>query len=267
MTGHVYAVTSGKGGVGKTTTTAALGTTLAATGVDVAVVDADLGMPNLGPALGVTDGPPTLHDVLAGEAEAPAAVRTTDRGLSVVPGSRDLDDFSRGDPDGLDEAVAALAADHEYVFLDAGAGLSTDTLAPLRAADEAVLVSTAARDALADAARTREAAARVDRPVAGAVLTRADDADVADRLGCPVLGAVPTDPAVETATEAGVALRDHAAGSPADRAYRAVAEALTGRPVAEPSVTPRPAAAGRETAETDGGAAAGGLLGWLRGLV
>ncbi|WP_048077986.1 AAA family ATPase, partial [Halorubrum sp. AJ67] len=77
----VYAVASAKGGVGKTTTTAALATILAESGADVVAIDADLGMANLASAVGVTPGETTIHDVLADEAEPAAAVREGPSGL------------------------------------------------------------------------------------------------------------------------------------------------------------------------------------------
>ena len=73
MTGHVYALASGKGGVGKTTSTINLGAALRAAGHDTVVVDADLAMANLGAMVDVLSGP-TLHDVLAGAAALHAAL-------------------------------------------------------------------------------------------------------------------------------------------------------------------------------------------------
>lgn len=67
MSGHVYAVAGGKGGVGKTTSAINLGAALRAAGHDTIVVDADLAMANLGSMVDVRSGP-TLHDVLASEA-------------------------------------------------------------------------------------------------------------------------------------------------------------------------------------------------------
>jgi septum site-determining protein MinD len=259
--GRAYAVASGKGGVGKTVTAAALGSTLAAAGASVAVVDADLGMANLAPTLGVDEAGPTVHDVLAGDATVPEATRAGPNGLVVVPGATDLDAFVRGDPAGLTDVVDTLAATHDHVFVDTGAGLSTDSVAAVRAADETLLVTTPARESVADAARTCAAAARVDRPVSGVVVTGADEADgVAERLDPPVLGTVPTDLAVETAVAAGVPLADHAPGSPADRAYRALARTLTGVDVADPPAAPTGADDDPATAETDGGRRRGGLL-------
>ncbi|MFB6157722.1 MAG: P-loop NTPase [Haloferacaceae archaeon] len=252
--GRVYTVASGKGGVGKTTTTAALGATLASAGASVAVVDADLGMANLAPALGVDDDPPTLHDVLAGTASVADATRPGPDGLAVLPGSRDLDAFADARPGELADTVGALAEEYDHVIVDSGAGLSTDSLAPLRAADEVVLVATPDRDALRNADKTAEVCHRLGTPIRGYVLTRADAAagDRADDR--EVLGTVSDDPAVRAALEAATSLPQHAPGSPAAAAYRDLARTLTGADVPDPE----PTAADAEADEPEDDARAGG---------
>jgi len=66
----VFAIASGKGGVGKTTTAVNLGAALARAGFQVAIVDVDLGMANLGAFVGLTAPRATIHDVLAGHRPA-----------------------------------------------------------------------------------------------------------------------------------------------------------------------------------------------------
>ena len=235
----VYAVASAKGGVGKTTTTAATATVLAGSGADVVAIDADIGMANLAGALGVTLGETTLHDVLAGRADSLDAVHEGPEGLRVVPGATDLDAYASADPAGLADVVAAFD-DADYVFVDAGAGLSHDSSLPLAVADETLLVSTADRSALGDTEKTRQLAERLGGAVAGAAITRVDpDADpdgtgaggpddVADVLDATVLGRIPEDDAVVRAAAANRPLPTFASDAPATRAYRDLARALTG---------------------------------------
>ncbi|MFC6826807.1 cell division ATPase MinD [Halopelagius fulvigenes] len=241
--GRVYAVVSAKGGVGKTTTTTNLAAALAAAGADVAVVDGDLGMANLAGALGVVPTEPTLHDVLAGEADVTEATQEGPHGMAVVPGATDLDAFARADPEGLRAVLSELADRHEYVLLDTGAGLSNDTVVPLTYVDEALLVSTTGRDALGDTEKTRQVAVRLDVPVAGAVLTRADPEDpnvatVEEQLDAEILRAIPDEPVVRRAGDAGEPLTTFAPGSPAAAAYRALAADLTGESVPQPDAAP-----------------------------
>jgi len=237
--GRVYAVVSAKGGVGKTTTAANLAAALAAAGPRVAVVDGDLGMPNLADTLGVEVGEVTLHDVLAGDADTPTAIHEGPHGLSVVPGSSALDAFSSADPERLEGVLAALAADHDYVILDTGAGLSNDTVAPLTFVDEILLVSTPTRDALGDTDKTRRVAERLGVTVAGAALLRADpgaaESDaVVETLDVGVLGTVPDAAEIRRASEAGEPLSTFAPESRAAAAVASIAASLTGEHVAAP---------------------------------
>jgi septum site-determining protein MinD len=243
--GRVYAVASGKGGVGKTTTVANLGAALAEAGHETVVVDVDLGMGNLAGVLGVDVGAgPTVHDVLAGSAMVAEAVRSGPTGLSVLPASAALDDFGTADPTRLGALLDGLGA--EFVLLDTSAGLSHDSVEPLRIADEVVLVSTPQRGALGDTAKTREVADRFDTPVWGAVVTRTttgtDVRAVADGLGVTVRGTIPDDPAVSAAAEAGDPLVVAAPDAPATAAYRRLAAELSG----DDAPTPAPADVGGE---------------------
>jgi septum site-determining protein MinD len=236
---RVYAVASGKGGVGKTTTVANLGAVLAAGGHETVVVDADLGMGNLAGVLGVDAGEgPTVHDVLAGRATAAEARREGPAGLGVLPASDALDDFGAANPSNLTALLDGL--DAEVILVDTSAGLSHDSVEPLRVVDEVLLVSTPERGALGDTAKTRDVAGRFETPIAGAVVTRtASDTDldaVADSLGVPIRGSIPDDPAVSAAAEAGDPLVVAAPDAPATDAYRRLAAALTGDESLAPAV-------------------------------
>ncbi|MFC7130002.1 cell division ATPase MinD [Haloferax chudinovii] len=252
---RVYAVASAKGGVGKTTTTANLGTTLAMAGHDVVVVDGDLGMPNLAGALGVDPDGATLHDVLTGEAAVEAAVYDGPAGLSVVPGSNALEAFATANVKELDSVISSLEATHDIVIIDTGAGLSDDTFVPLKLADEVVLVSTTEREALGDTEKTRQLGDRIGADVVGVVLTRVDQSNpnaevVASLLDAGVIAVVPEDPAIREALNTQIPVVARSPDSIAAAGYRALAEALTGQPV------PIPDAAG-EAAESEADAADG----------
>jgi septum site-determining protein MinD len=264
--GRVYAVASGKGGVGKTTTVANLGAALAAGEGDAVVVDADLGMGNLAGVLGVDPGAgATLHDVLAGTATVDEARRPGPAGLSVLPGSADLDAFGGADPANLPSVIEEL--DDRWVLIDTSAGLSHDSVEPLAVADEVLLVSTPERGAIEDTSKTREIAGRVGTPVAGVVVTRVtpetDVPAVGDRLGVPVRAGVPEDAAVSTAAEAGDPLVVAAPDAPATRAYRRLAADLAD----DPSLAPADDAASADgedgTEANDGGGERSGFLRWL----
>jgi septum site-determining protein MinD len=274
--GRVYAVASGKGGVGKTATVANLGAALAGGGYDVVVVDTDLGMGNLGSALGVDPqeagahpdaagashpAGATIHDVLAGTASTADAVYEGADGVAVVPGSADLDAFGRADPAGLRAVVGALD-DYDYVLLDTSAGLSNDSVIPLGVADEVLLVATPDRHALVDTEKTREVAGRLDSPVAGLVLTRVEgdvDAPLLDVVETEVRGRIPEDPEMRAAISAGEPAVVRTPRSPAALAYRRLAADLFDAELAPEDVDPAPAgdegppetSGGVETTETE----------------
>ncbi|MFD1632653.1 P-loop NTPase [Haloplanus ruber] len=257
---RVYAVASGKGGVGKTTTVANLGAVLAEAGHEAVVVDVDLGMGNLAGVLGIDAGAgETLNDALAGTAEVSETVREGPAGLSVLPASDALDDFGKADPTGLPAVLDALDAD--VVLLDTSAGLSHDSVEPLRVADEVVLVSTAERGAIGDTAKTSEVADRVGTPVMGVVVTRTtaetDAESVGERLGVELLESIPDDPAVAAAAADGTPLVTAAPAAPATAAYRRLAAALTGddsitATADEPASTTGPAAVADAEAVAEG---------------
>jgi septum site-determining protein MinD len=236
----VFAVASGKGGVGKTTTAAALGSILSVAGNSVVVVDADLGMPNLAETLGVDGrGRPNLNDALSGTATVLEVVYQSQSGPDIVPGGHDLQSFAEADPGAMTRLLEPLSG-YDYVLFDTGAGLSHDSVLPLGLADAVLLVSTPEPNALRDTERTRQVSARLGGYAAGVVLTRVPNAGpdiglVRRILDTTILEAVPEDGAVASAMAAENALVNHAPDSPAVTAYRRLASTLIGDPIPRPA--------------------------------
>ena len=230
--GYVFAVASGKGGVGKSTTTANLGVALADDGFDVAIVDVDLGMANLAGLFGVDEGV-TLHDVLAGDA-APRDATYDAHGGTLVPGSTDLEQFAEADAKSLHRMVTHLRADHDVVLLDAGAGLSYDIAMAMSVADGVLLVTTAELNSLTDATKTGQLVSKLEKPVVGAVFTRTGDGGFDDVEGiAAALGttdavtvSVPHDDAVKLAVRKSHPVVDLKPESPAASAYDRLAASL-----------------------------------------
>jgi len=225
MTGYVFTIAGGKGGVGKTTTTINVAVALQDAGHDVVVVDADLGMANLGAMLDI-EHEPSLHQVLAGKAAVSDAITEGPGGITVVPGERNLEAFADADPAKLRKVVKALSTAYEIVIIDTGAGLSHETTVPLGLADGVLLITTADEVAIGDTIKTAQLAQRIEGDVVGAVLTRANDdtnvSQVADQLDLEMLAVVPED---QEATRNEPLLINHT-DSYAAEAYRRLASTL-----------------------------------------
>lgn len=238
---HVFAVASGKGGVGKSTSTANLGVALANDGFDVAVVDVDLGMANLAGLLGV-EPDTTLHDVLGADAE-PADATYEAHGLTLIPGSTNLEQFAEADAESLHRVVEYLRDRNDVVLLDAGAGLSYDIAMAMSVADGVLLVTTAELNSLTDATKTGQLVGKMEKPVVGAVFTRTGDGGfddvegIATALGTTdaVTASVPHDDAVKLSVRKGRPVVDLKPDSPAARAYKRLAAKLTDSVGMEPS--------------------------------
>jgi len=200
------AITSGKGGVGKTTTSINLGTALTNFGRDVIVLDGNLSTANVGIYLGSPIVPITLHDVLKGKRDITDAVYLHPSGLKIIPGSISIDELKKANYKKLREALAKLLGKAEVVIVDTPPGLGKDTMAILKAADEIIVVTNPELPAVTDALKTIKMAERVGTKIAGVVLTRFKNDKIDMNIGNveaivekPVIGIIPDDDAIRKA--------------------------------------------------------------------
>ncbi len=232
MSGNVVAVTSGKGGVGKSTTALNMGAALGADGHSIVLVDADLGMANIEQMLGL-QGNHTLHDVLAGQADIGSTIITAHGMFDIVPGGRDLGEYARADPDRLPGVLATLRERYEYIIVDAGAGLGYADVVPIEAADEVVLVTTPTDAAIGDTSKIADFSDRIDADVRGVVITRTngevDPETIAAEVGAELLGVIPEDPNVSESAKTNLPLEQYAPDSQAGIAYDRLADVISGQ--------------------------------------
>ena len=220
----VIVVTSGKGGVGKTTTAATFGTGLALQGFKTAVVDFDVGLRNLDLIMGcerrvVFD----FIDVINGNARLNQALIKDKRvdGLYVLPTSqtRDKDALDR---QGVAKVVDELKADFDYIVCDSPAGIEQGAQSALYYADEAIIVTNPEVSSVRDsdrmvgllASKSRRAE-EGDSPIKQHLLVTRYDADrvkrgemlkiddVLEMLALPLLGVIPESKSVLQASNLG----------------------------------------------------------------
>jgi septum site-determining protein MinD len=225
MTGHVFTIAGGKGGVGKTTTAVNVGVALQDAGYDVVIVDADLGMANLAAMLGV-EYDTSLHEVLAERAAISDTLTEGPGDVTLVPGEQSLEAFADADPAKLRKVIKTLSNAYDVVLIDTGAGLSHEATVPLGLADSVLLVTTPDSVAIGDASKTAQLSKRVDGEVVGSILTRAEGPDdissVTDALDHPLLAVIPED--TEATTDEPLVL--NFPDSPAAEAYRRLGTAI-----------------------------------------
>jgi flagellar biosynthesis protein FlhG len=150
---RILAVTSGKGGVGKTFLSANLAAALVRRGQRVLVLDADLGLANLDVVLNLHPKI-TLHDVFIGKATLEEAVVQAPGGFHVLLAGSGMVEYSRLTPEVRNQFVSvvqALAPKYDVVLLDTGAGISDVVLFSISLASEVLVVATPEPTSLTDA--------------------------------------------------------------------------------------------------------------------
>lgn len=232
-------ITSGKGGVGKTTTTANLGVALALEGHSVVLVDADIGLRNLDLALGLENRIVyDLLDVVSGACLMRQALIKDQRypGLWLLPAAQTHNKAAVA-PEQMEALVGKLKAEFEFVLVDCPAGIEQGFKNAVAGADRAILVTVPEVSAIRDACRVRALLDETLVPVAGMVLNRyrrkmarrGDTMDIDEAnalLGVDLLGVVPEDEAVVRMGNLGepLAAEKNAAG----QAYRQIARRIVG---------------------------------------
>jgi len=235
-------ITSGKGGVGKTTTSANLGVALALSGYKTAVVDADIGLRNLDVILGLENR--IVYDlvhVIEGECRLRQALirdKRTDN-LYLLPAAQTRDKSSIT-PEQMAGLVAQLKEEFDYVIMDCPAGIEQGFRNSIAGADKAIIVTTPEVSAIRDADRIIGLVEAAELPEPRLIINRfrkkmvargdmMNKEDILEILAIPLIGIVPDhEDVIITANKGQPAVFDEE--SVVGEAYRRVARRIIGEP-------------------------------------
>jgi septum site-determining protein MinD len=248
----VLVVTSGKGGVGKTTSTAALGAALAQNGQSVVVIDFDVGLRNLDLVMGaerrvVFD----LINVTQGVAKLSQALIRDKRleNLWLLPASQTRDKDALTD-EGVRRVITDLRTKFDWILCDSPAGIERGATLAMRYADEAVIVTNPEVSSVRDSDRIigmldskTVRAEKGERVAKHLLITRYDAAratkgemlsidDILEILATPLLGIIPESQDVLKASNVGCPVTLNNTSSAPARAYNDAVRRLMGETVA-----------------------------------
>lgn len=239
---EVIVVTSGKGGVGKTTTSANVGTGLAALGKKVVLIDADIGLRNLDVVMGLENRIVyNLVDVIENKCRIKQALIKDKRhpSLFLMPSAQTKDKTSVT-PEQMVKMVNQLRESFDYVILDCPAGIEQGFKNAIAGADRALVVTTPEVSAIRDADRIIGLLEANEFKKIDLIINRLrpemvkrgemmSSSDVVDILSIPLIGIVPDDENVVIATNQGEPLVGN--HTMAGRAYQNICYRILGKEV------------------------------------
>ncbi len=240
--GQVIVVTSGKGGVGKTTTTANLGTALALLGKKVVLMDADIGLRNLDVVMGLENRIVyDLVDVVEGYCRLKQALIKDKRfeNLYLLPAAQ-TKDKSAVNPEQMKALTEEMKKEFDFVIIDCPAGIEQGFKNAIAGAEKAVIVTTPEVSAVRDADRIIGLLEAAEMPPPVLIVNRIrpqmvkrgdmmDIDDILEILAIGLLGIVPDDESIVVSTNRGEpAVMGQ---SKAGEAYRNIARRLLGEEV------------------------------------
>ena len=229
----VIVITSGKGGVGKTTTAINLGAAINYFGKDILIVDGNLSTPNVGLHLNSPEVPINLNHVLLKKADTYEAVYEHESGIKIIPSSLSIEELKKIKPEKIKDFKEDFKKISEYVIIDSAAGLGSEALSVIDMADELVLVTNPEMPAITDALKTIKIAEQMKKSILGIILTRVQKdkievqpETVKEMLEIPILGMIPEDISIKKSLNQKDAVVHLYPKSKASRAYKEIAAKL-----------------------------------------
>ncbi len=229
----IIVITSGKGGVGKTTTAINLGAAINQFGGEVLVIDGNLTTPNVGLHLNSPEVPVNLNHVLMNKASAFEAVYEHESGLKIMPSSLSIKELKKIKTSKMKDYKKDFQKISDYVIVDSAAGLGDEAMSVIDMADELIIVTNPEMPAITDALKTIKMAEQMKKSIKGVIITRVKKNDiemtpetVKGMLEIPILGMIPEDFSVQKALSEKDAVVHTYPKSNASRAYKEIAAKL-----------------------------------------
>lgn len=226
----IIVITSGKGGVGKTTTAINLASAMNHFGEDVLVIDGNLSTPNIGIHLNAPEVPINLNHVLKDKADVFEAVYQHESGIKILPSSLSVKELKKTKPEKMKKFKKDFKKMANHIIVDSSAGLGNETRSAIELADEIIIVTNPEMPALTDALKTIKLVEEFGIPILGVIVTRVrkDNIEmqpeiVKEMLEIPILGMVPEDIAVQKSINEKDAVVHIYPKSNAARAYKEIA--------------------------------------------
>ncbi len=234
---RIIGIVSGKGGVGKTTVVANLGSVLASRyKKDVVVVDANITTSHLGLYLGMYYCPVTLNQVLKGKVRVHEAMYDYHiNGLRVIPASLSYEDLKGADIAKLKNVINDLFGKTDIILIDSAPGLGREAMATLHACDEVIFVNTPFIPSTMDIIKCHQVANELGTKALGVILNMVGKEkyelnlqEVEQLIELPIMASIPLDKNVLRSLALKMPLVLYNPGSPASREFDKLGAKLLG---------------------------------------
>jgi len=231
----IIVITSGKGGVGKTTSAINLGAAINYFGEETLIIDGNLSTPNIGIHLNSPEVPINLNHVLLNKADPFEAVYEHESGIKIMPSSLSIKDLKKIEPKKIKDFKRDFKEISDYVIIDSAAGLGEEAISAIEIADELIIITNPEMPAITDALKTIKLAEQLKKHVKGIIITRVKKNNlemqpetVKEMLESPILGSIPEDTDIQRSLNLRDAVVHTYPKSKSARAYKEIAAKILG---------------------------------------
>lgn len=232
---RVIAIGSGKGGVGRSTTTANLGVALARMGKSTLILDGSLTSPNQALFFELEKASKTLNDVLLGEAPLEEAIYEGPGGAQILPAAVTLEKVKKAKSARLESLVKENIDGYDFVLIDTPSGLRKESVSALKAGNELLVITVPELTSVSDSMKTKVASEFLGLKTTGLVLNQIrereyelEEDEISGIMNAPILAKIPYDKEVKRSVNEGELLLEISPDSPAAKEIKNLGKRLIG---------------------------------------